>query len=167
MKTRAARRGGARRSSSATRLDATLHDLLLQADFRRGSGALSAAARLGCRDLAASRSHDVAAFAKRAFRSGNAVLALTGNVDAPTIAAVTDGSGDAPMDAPFDSALVGRLGRNDRFGCGDRRWFGVGRSADRRPKGGDRARLRRPITLPRANRRSVAMLDAGNRAMRT
>jgi predicted Zn-dependent peptidase len=46
---------------------------------------------------------DVDAFAKRAFRSSNAVLALAGNVDASSLDAVTDGSGAAGMDAPIDS----------------------------------------------------------------
>lgn len=87
-------------------LDATVHDLLFKQIFSAGPAhypplpdSVAAISRVSF--------DDVAAFAKRAFRSGNAVLALTGNVDASAISAVTDGSGDAPMDAPLDSALSG------------------------------------------------------------
>lgn len=48
----------------------------------------------------------VTAFATRAFRSGNAFLVLSGDVDASVTRAVTDGSGGAPPDAPFDSQLA-------------------------------------------------------------
>lgn len=47
----------------------------------------------------------VTSFAKRAFRSGNATLTLTGNVDPNSVAAVTAGSGGNP-DAPIDSTLA-------------------------------------------------------------
>lgn len=48
----------------------------------------------------------VVAFAQRAFRSGNAVLAMAGNVDSSAITAVTDGAGASTMDAPHDSPLT-------------------------------------------------------------
>ena len=88
--------------------DATLHDLLFKQIFATGPAhypplpdSVSAIARIS--------PGDVAAFAKHAFRSGNAVLALAGNVDASSISAVTDGSGDG-MDPPIDSTLSGNTG---------------------------------------------------------
>jgi predicted Zn-dependent peptidase len=47
----------------------------------------------------------VVAFAQRAFRSSNALLVLTGNVDASAVAAVTDGT-PGQMDAPYDSTIA-------------------------------------------------------------
>lgn len=49
---------------------------------------------------------DVVAFAKRAFRSSNAILTLAGNVDASAVGAVTDGDPKGAADAPIDSALA-------------------------------------------------------------
>jgi predicted Zn-dependent peptidase len=49
---------------------------------------------------------EVSAFAKRAFSSNNATLTLAGDVDASNLTAVTDGSGAAPMQAPFDSTVA-------------------------------------------------------------
>lgn len=51
----------------------------------------------------------VTAFANKAFRSSNAVLALAGNVDISSVDAVTDGSGAGASDAPFDSPLAPSL----------------------------------------------------------
>jgi len=85
--------------------DTTLHDLLFKQIFTSGPAhypplptAVSA--------LTSISAAQVSAFAKRAFRSENAVLTLTGNVDASSITAVTDGSGQGSMDAPFDSTLT-------------------------------------------------------------
>ena len=85
--------------------DTTLHDLLFGKSSRR-SGALSAAADHGC---AADEHFDGAgrALLRSALSaSANAMLTLTGNVDASSIDAVTDGSGPGAMDAPFDSTLA-------------------------------------------------------------
>ncbi|HTA39253.1 MAG TPA: hypothetical protein VK760_09265, partial [Candidatus Acidoferrales bacterium] len=62
---------------------------------------------------------DVGAFAKRAFRSSNAVLALAGNVDASSLDAVTDGGGTAGNDAPFDSTLASARGDSTTKGSVD------------------------------------------------
>jgi predicted Zn-dependent peptidase len=82
--------------------DATLHDLLFRQIFTSGPahyptlpGSVSA--------LTSITAPQVNAFAKRAFRAENAVLTLTGNVDASSISAVTDGSGGGAMDTPYDS----------------------------------------------------------------
>jgi predicted Zn-dependent peptidase len=90
-------------------LDSTMHDLLFRQVFSGGPAryppvpdSVEALSRL-TRD-------DVVAFAKRAFRSSNGVLALTGNVDASSIGAVTDGNGSSAMDPPFDSTVSGSLG---------------------------------------------------------
>lgn len=48
----------------------------------------------------------VTAFATRAFRASNAFLVLSGDVDASATSAITDGSGVAQPDAPFDSQLA-------------------------------------------------------------
>jgi predicted Zn-dependent peptidase len=66
---------------------------------------------------------DVGAFAKRAFRSSNAVLALAGNVDASSLDAVTDGGGAAGNDAPFDSTLA--PGRDESTSTGAVDGFGL------------------------------------------
>jgi predicted Zn-dependent peptidase len=62
---------------------------------------------------------DVNAFAKRAFRASNAVLALAGNVDASSIAAVTDGGGTSASDAPIDSTLASGRGESTSTGSVD------------------------------------------------
>ena len=62
---------------------------------------------------------DVGAFAKRAFRSSNAVLALAGNVDASSLEAVTDGGGTASSDAPIDSTLASARGESTSTGSVD------------------------------------------------
>jgi predicted Zn-dependent peptidase len=85
--------------------DTTLHDLLFGQIFAGGPAhypplptSVAALTRISATQ--------VSAFAKRAFRSENAVLTLTGNVDASSITAVTDGSGMGTMDSPYDSTLA-------------------------------------------------------------
>lgn len=87
-------------------VELTLHDLLFKQLFSQGPAHYpplpdSVAA------IAGIAPGDVSAFAKRAFRSDNAVLTLSGNVDASSISAVTDGSGGGAMDPPHDSTLSG------------------------------------------------------------
>ena len=97
-------------------LDATLHDLIFKELFSSGPerypplpDSIAAISRISL--------DDVTAFAKRAFRSSNALLALTGNVDASSIGAVTDGAGGAAMDPPFDSTLSGFSGETTASGA--------------------------------------------------
>jgi predicted Zn-dependent peptidase len=85
--------------------DSALHDLLFAQIFTNGPahypplpGSVAA--------LTSITTAQVNAFAKRAFRSENAVLTLTGNVDASSVSAVTDGNGGGTMDAPLDSPLA-------------------------------------------------------------
>ncbi|MBV9718454.1 MAG: insulinase family protein [Candidatus Eremiobacteraeota bacterium] len=85
--------------------DTTLHDLLFAQIFLNGPAhypplpdTVSA--------LTSISASQVGAFAKRAFRAENAVLTLTGNIDASSIAAVTDGNGAGAMDPPYDSPLA-------------------------------------------------------------
>jgi predicted Zn-dependent peptidase len=85
--------------------DSALHDLLFAHIFAKGPAhypplPTSIAA------LTSISTDQVNAFAKRAFRSENAVLTLTGNVDTSSIGAVTDGGSGGSMDAPFDSPLA-------------------------------------------------------------
>jgi predicted Zn-dependent peptidase len=89
--------------------DLTLRDLLFKQLFSGGPAhypplpdSVVAISRIGA--------PAVEAFAKRAFRSGNAILTLAGNVDATSISAVTDGGGNAQMDPPIDSSLAGTFG---------------------------------------------------------
>ncbi len=56
-------------------------------------------------NLAALSLADVTAYAERAFRSANATLTLSGDVDTTVIDAVTDGTPGSP-DAPIDSPLA-------------------------------------------------------------
>ena len=54
---------------------------------------------------------DAARFAKRAFRSGNATLTMTGNVDTASVGAVTagnNGGSDAPIDSPLAQSPSGQ-----------------------------------------------------------
>jgi predicted Zn-dependent peptidase len=55
--------------------------------------------------LGAMTKDDVVAYARRAFRSANATIALAGNVDESMLGAVTAGTPGTP-DAPFDSSLA-------------------------------------------------------------
>ncbi len=88
--------------------DLTLHDLLFKQIFSAGPAHYPALPD-SVSDIARISPQSIADFAKRAFRSGNALLAMTGNVDASTIGVVTDGNGGT-MDAPFDSTLSGTTG---------------------------------------------------------
>lgn len=90
----------------------TLHNLLLETMFSSGP-AHYPPVPTSVASIAKITSAQVSAFAKRAFRSGNAVLALAGNIDPMSLSAVTDGSGASRMDAPFDSQLSGATGATD------------------------------------------------------
>jgi predicted Zn-dependent peptidase len=94
--------------------DFTLHDLLFKQIFSAGPAHYPALPD-SVSDIARISPENIASFAKRAFRSGNALLAMTGNVDASTIGAVTDGTGGA-MDPPFDSSLSGATGETTASG---------------------------------------------------
>jgi len=80
----------------------TLHDLLFAQLFSAGPAHYPPIPSTVA-EIARTTLPDVAAFAKRAFRSNNATLALAGNVDASILDAVTDGGGPGGMDAPLDS----------------------------------------------------------------
>ncbi|HEV3195864.1 MAG TPA: hypothetical protein VGZ06_06965, partial [Candidatus Cybelea sp.] len=86
--------------------DTTLHDLLFKQIFAAGPAHYPPLPTTVAQ-LTSITTTQVSAFAKRAFRSDNAVLTLTGNVDASSVTAVTDGSGSGAMDPPFDSKLAG------------------------------------------------------------
>lgn len=95
-------------------VDLTLHDRLFAQLFSQGPAhypplpdSIAQIARIS--------PDGIDAFAKRAFRSGNAILALSGDVDASSIGAVTDGSGGT-MDPPFDSTLLGTRGSSTALG---------------------------------------------------
>ncbi len=83
--------------------DATLHDLLFAQIFANGPAHYPPLPTT-VSQLTSISAEQVAAFAKRAFRADNAVLTLTGNVDASSVAAVTDGNGPGAMDRPYDSS---------------------------------------------------------------
>ena len=85
--------------------DTTLHDLLFRQIFA-GGPAHYPPLPASVSALTSITAPQVSAFAKRAFRAENAVLTLTGNIDASSITAVTDGSTMAGMDAPYDSSLA-------------------------------------------------------------
>jgi predicted Zn-dependent peptidase len=82
--------------------DATLHDLLFKQIFARGPAHYPPLPTTVA-ELTSISTEQVGAFAKRAFRSDNSILTLTGNVDASSVSAVTDGSGAGSMDPPYDS----------------------------------------------------------------
>ena len=84
--------------------DTTLHDLLFRQIFASGPAHYSPLPA-SVAALTSITAPQVSAFAKRAFRAENAVLTLTGNVDASSITAVTDGT-LGNMDAPYDSSLA-------------------------------------------------------------
>jgi predicted Zn-dependent peptidase len=85
--------------------DTTLHDLLFKQIFASGP-AHYAPLPTSLTQITSITTAQIAGFAKRAFRSDNAVLTLTGNVDSSSVNAVTDGSGTGSMDPPYDSALA-------------------------------------------------------------
>jgi predicted Zn-dependent peptidase len=86
-------------------VDLTLHDALFAQLFASGP------ARVGplpddVQSLAHLPLDAILAFAKRAFRSSNALLVLAGNADASQLDAVTDGDGGTSMDKPYDSTVA-------------------------------------------------------------
>lgn len=98
--------------------DQTLHDLLFKQVFSAGPAhypplpdSVAALTRIA--------TTDVAAFAKRAFRSENAFLTASGNVDASTLEAVTDGQTSGSMDRPINSKLSGATGASIEQGSID------------------------------------------------
>jgi predicted Zn-dependent peptidase len=98
--------------------DQTLHDLLFKEIFASGPAHYPPLP-----DSVAALTHitstDVSAFAKRAFRSENAVLVAAGNVDTSTLEAITDGNGAGSMDRPFNSPLSGTSGATTAQGSID------------------------------------------------
>lgn len=84
--------------------DNTLHDLLFKQIFANGPAHYPPLPD-SVSQLTAISTAQASDFAKRAFRSDNAVLTLTGNVDASSIGAVTDGNGTGAMDSPYDSTI--------------------------------------------------------------
>lgn len=85
--------------------DTTLHDLLFAQLFANGPAHYPPLPTT-VSQLTSISADQVNAFAKRAFRAENAVLTLTGNVDASSVAAVTDGGGSGSMDRPYDSTIA-------------------------------------------------------------
>jgi predicted Zn-dependent peptidase len=85
--------------------DATLHDLLFKQIFT-GGPAHYPPLPTSVAQITSVSTAQISDYAKRAFRSENSILALTGNVDASSITAVTDGSGAGRMDPPYDSTLA-------------------------------------------------------------
>lgn len=85
--------------------DTTLHDLLFKQIFADGPAHYPPLPTT-IAELTAVSTPQVSAYAKRAFRSDNAVLVLTGNIDASSVSAVTDGTGAGDMDSPHDSPLA-------------------------------------------------------------
>ncbi|HEV7178777.1 MAG TPA: hypothetical protein VGN11_02835 [Candidatus Baltobacteraceae bacterium] len=81
--------------------DQLLHDDLFATIFSEGP-AHYPSIPMAVSDLTKVSLSDATTFAKRAFRSGNATLTLTGNIDASVVGAVTAGSGGS-MDAPHQS----------------------------------------------------------------
>jgi predicted Zn-dependent peptidase len=98
--------------------DSTLHDLLFAQIFAKGP-AHYPPLPTSVSQLTSISTLQVRSFAGRAFRSENAVLTLTGNVDASSIAGVTDGNGTGTMDSPFDSQLAGNPARSTVSGAVD------------------------------------------------
>jgi predicted Zn-dependent peptidase len=101
--------------------DDILHDALFAQLFSSGPAHVAPLPD-AVKDVSQISLADVAAFAKRAFRSANATMTLAGNIDASTLDAVTAGtagSADTPHDSPLAasaaattsvSALVGGVG---------------------------------------------------------
>ena len=84
--------------------DQLLHDALFASVFPLGA-AHYAPIPNSVADLTKISLAQVSAFARRAFRSGNGTLTLTGNIDPASVTAVTAGSpGNA--DAPIDSTVA-------------------------------------------------------------
>ncbi|MFY9630250.1 MAG: hypothetical protein WAJ94_01410 [Candidatus Cybelea sp.] len=85
--------------------DTALHDLLFKQLFDRGPAHYPPLPS-NIPQITGITTAQINDFSKRAFRSDNAVLTLTGNVDASNVTAVTDGSGSGNMDPPYDSAIA-------------------------------------------------------------
>jgi len=85
--------------------DSTLHDLLFAQIFA-GGPAHYPPLPTSVAQLTSITPAEVDAFAKRAFRAENAVLTLSGNIDASSVSAVTEGAGPGNTDPPFDSQLA-------------------------------------------------------------
>lgn len=85
--------------------DTTLHDLLFKQIFAAGP-AHYPPLPLTIPELTNISTPQIDTYAKRAFRSENAVLILTGNVDASSLDAVTDGGGPGRADLPIDSTVA-------------------------------------------------------------
>lgn len=83
--------------------DAALHNLLFSAVFPSGAAHVAPVPE-NAQQITAIAPNDITAYAKRAFRSSNAILSLAGNVDEALLAAVTDGSQGA-MPPPIDSTV--------------------------------------------------------------
>jgi predicted Zn-dependent peptidase len=84
--------------------DSLLSDALFAQIFS-GGPAHEASLPDSIAQLGAMSKDDVVAYARRAFRSANATIALAGNVDASMLSAVTAGTPGTP-DGPFDSSLA-------------------------------------------------------------
>ena len=85
--------------------DATLHDLLFKQIFASGPAHYPPLPTT-VSELTSISTAQIDDFAKRAFRSQNATLVMTGNVDASSVGAVTDGSGSGQSDPPIDSPVA-------------------------------------------------------------
>lgn len=85
--------------------DSALHDLLFRQVFA-GGPAHYPPLPTTVAELTDISTAQISDFAKRAFRSQNAILVMTGNVDASSLEAVTDGSGPGQSDPPIDSPVA-------------------------------------------------------------
>lgn len=85
--------------------DTTLHDLLFKQIFANGPAHYPPLPST-VSELTNVSTAQIGDFAKRAFRSQNAMLVMTGNVDPSSINAVTDGSGQGQSDPPIDSPIA-------------------------------------------------------------
>lgn len=89
--------------------DLMLHDLLFKQLFSSGP-AVEPTIPTSIAQLTSISTTQIRTFAQRAFRSNNAVLTLTGNVDSSSVSAVTDGAGSGGMDQPYDSTPAANPG---------------------------------------------------------
>jgi predicted Zn-dependent peptidase len=85
--------------------DTALHDLLFRQLFAGGPAHYPPLPST-VSELTSISTAQIGDFAKRAFRSQNAMLVMTGNVDASSVDAVTDGSGPGHADPPIDSPVA-------------------------------------------------------------
>jgi predicted Zn-dependent peptidase len=89
--------------------DAILHDLLFAQIFSAGPAHYPPLPG-SVADLTRIQPAQVLAFAKRAFRSQNAIVTLAGNVDPSSLDAMAQGSGAESMDPPYDSTVASAPG---------------------------------------------------------